>query len=173
MTAAYDFAHAYWSQGGHPIPVWPGVKEPPALKKGTRPHYERRQPTARELARWWPPGSDRNIALLLGPTCRLLAVNINVKHGLDGFAALRGFPSLPDTPTIMTPSGGVCLFFRVPDRERYPFPFKTHQDTGIWPKDAIELRGAGGYQLVPVSILLPKAEQPGGEYQFAEGWTAD
>jgi Bifunctional DNA primase/polymerase, N-terminal len=118
MMERAEVARIYCEQGGHPLPIVAGGKEL-ALNAGTRAIYERRQPTAREIARFWPVGTAKNIALLLGPACRILAVNLNVKHGLDGHAALRGYP-LPATPAITTASGGLCLFFRVPDRERYP-----------------------------------------------------
>lgn len=158
LQEAIDY---HW-QGYFPIPTKPRQKDADVQ---WRP-YQTKQPTPRDLKRWWPPGTTKNIALLLGPACRILAINVNMKNGLNGEAALKGF-HLPSTPTIVTPHGGWAYLFRVPDRERYVSSFRTHTSTRLFPADAIELRGAGGYQLVPTSLL------DDGAYAFTEGWTAE
>ena len=163
-------AQIYRAQGFHPVPIQAGTKAL-ALAKGQRATYEKRPPTTQELHSWYRD-DRKNIALLLGRIPHLLVLNINRKHGQDGFATLRGYP-LPPTPTILTPHGGLALLFRLPDRERYPFPFTLHTAVQGWP--GIELRGTGGYQLVPSSQLdaTPRKDgtvDPAGHYRFDDPW---
>jgi len=170
MSRRLHEAQLYRAQGFHPIPIKAGTKEL-ALAKGQRATYERRPPTTQELRTWYRD-DRKNIALLLGRIPHLLVLNINMKHGYDGFETLRGYP-LPPTPTILTPHGGLVLLFRLPDRERYPFPFKLHPEVKDWP--GIELRGTGGYQLVPSSRLDTTTRKdgtvdPAGTYRFDDAW---
>jgi Bifunctional DNA primase/polymerase, N-terminal len=132
--------------------------------------FQREDPTRLDLHRWWTGTrqNDANVALILGPPPggNLLALNVNVKHGHGGLATLQRLGwIIPPTPTIRTPSGGLCHFFRVPDRTAYPFPFATH----VYPDgyDGLEFRGAGGYQLVPMSRTAE------GVYAFVPPWTLD
>jgi hypothetical protein len=166
-------ALAYRALGLRPLPIKPGTKAL-ALPKGARVTYEKRPPTDRELQQWFP-NDRKNLALLLGPACNLLIINVNMKHGHNGLASLNGL-SIPPTPTILTPHDGLAYLFRVPDRERFPSPFKTHTTVPGFPPNAIELRGAGGYQVVPSSHLEARTRgdgtiDPGGDYHFAEPWT--
>jgi hypothetical protein len=97
----------------------------------------------------------------------LLVLNINQKHGHDGLKTINGY-SLPTTPTILTPHDGLAYCFSIPDRERYPFGFRTHQEVRDFA--GIELRGGGGYQLVPSSHVEATTRDPAGDYRFAPGW---
>jgi Bifunctional DNA primase/polymerase, N-terminal len=153
-------------QGCRPIPCQAGTKH--ARVSWTR--FQARPPTHVELHRWWTGTrrSNANVALVLGPPPggNVLALNINIKHGHDGHATLQRLGwTLPPTPTIRTPSGGLCPFFQVPDRQRYPFPFHTHVHPDGYP--GLEFRGAGGYQLVPTS------RTPDGAYRWRPPWTLD
>ena len=176
MSDRQAAAQTYHAQGFHPIPTRDGGKES-ALRIGQRKRYETRQPTMREIRRFWPSGSRNNVALLLGPRCHLLILNINMKHGHDGLATLKNHGvTVPPTPIILTPHDGFAYLFRPPDRERYPFPFKMHIAIRDWP--GMELRGEGGYQLVPpshVKALTRKdgSVDPAGAYRLAEPWTSE
>src|SRR5262245_39004147 len=170
MSRRLHEAHLYRAQGFHPVPIQAGTKAL-ALAKGQRATYEKRPPTTQEMGSWFLD-ERKNIALLLGRIPHLLVLNINRKHGRDGFTTLRGYP-LPPTPTILTPHGGLALLLRPPDLTRYPFPFTLHAEVKGWP--GIELRGAGGYQLVPSSRLDATARKdgtvdPGGTYRFDDAW---
>jgi hypothetical protein len=93
--------------------------------------FQREDPTTVDLHRWWTGKrhNNENIALILGPPPggNLLGLNVNVKNGHNGHATLQRLGwSMPQTPTIRTPSGGRCHFFKVPDPTLYPFPFTTH-----------------------------------------------
>jgi Bifunctional DNA primase/polymerase, N-terminal len=98
-------------------------------------------------------------------TTPLLVLNVQAKNGKDGYANLKG-RTIPDTPHIITPSGGLAYFFRPPNPQRYPSSFGTY----VYPDDppgfeSLELRGAGGIQLVPSSRV------DGKPYRFAAPWT--
>jgi hypothetical protein len=165
-TTVQHAALVCWSMGYHPIPVLDGDK-PAAIEWAP---YQTKRPPQRDIRQWWPPGSRRNLALVLGPIPRLLVLNLNRKHGDDGVSTLRRHGwTLPPTPTILTAHDGLAYCFKPPDRERYPYLWKTHPFVSGLP--GIELRGAGGYQLVPPSALAATARDPAGRYRWAEPWT--
>ena len=140
-----------------------------AVERWERFHTQ--APTAHDRHRWWPGKRgkhDHNIALILGPKPGgdLLALNVNLKNGVDGFATLARLDwEIPPTPTIITPSRGRCHFFKVPDPALFPFPFATHVHPPGY--EGLEFRGARGYQLVPPSRLTH------GRYQFLAPWTLE
>ena len=137
-TTMQHAAIVFWRMGYHIIPTIEKI----GAQKWKR--YQKCQPTEAEIWKWWPPGSRRNIAVVLGPRLRLLVLNVNMKHGHNGLRMLLHEKwTIPPTPTILTPHGGFAYLFRVPDRERYPSPFKTHQTIHGLP--GLELRGEGGY----------------------------
>jgi bifunctional DNA primase/polymerase-like protein len=121
-------AHVFQGMAFHTIPTRPQDKAL-ALRAGQRKTYERRRPTEQEVQAWWTREPRYNVALLLGPACRLLILNVNQKHGYDGLGTLMRKSHVPPddlTPTILTPHGGMAYCFKPPDREQFPFPFKTH-----------------------------------------------
>jgi Bifunctional DNA primase/polymerase, N-terminal len=165
-TTMQHAALVYWNMRYHPIPVHDGDKKATIAWAP----YQTKRPRQRDIRQWWPPGSRRNLALVLGPIPRLLVLNLNQKHGDDGLRTLRraGW-TLPPTPTIVTPHDGFAYCFKPPDRERYPCLLNTHPRVSGHP--GIELRGAGGYQLVPPSFVAATARDPAGSYRWAEPWT--
>ncbi|MEU3461376.1 bifunctional DNA primase/polymerase [Streptomyces sp. NPDC006733] len=84
----------------------------------------------------------------------LVGLDLDVKHGLDGVAALaalareHGF-AVPETVTVLTPSGGRHLWFTghagtaVPNSVGRP---------GAAPGPGIDVRGHGGYLVGPGSV---------------------
>ena len=165
-------AQMFQKMAFHTIPTRPQDKAL-ALRRGQRKTYERRCPTEQEVRAWWTREPGYNVALLLGPDCRLLILNVNQKHGHDGLGTLKrkGLVIREDlTPTILTPHDGMAYCFKPPDREQFSYPFRTHVVVPDYP--GIELRGAGGYQLVPPSSVKATTRDPGGDYRFAMPWTA-
>jgi hypothetical protein len=131
--------------------------------------YQHQPPTTIDRHRWWPGTGKQNpnIALVLGPACNLLVLNVNVKNGHDGLLTLKrlgwDLPTTTFTPTIRTPSGGLAYLFRPPDPTRYPSEFRTY----VYPKgyDGLEFRGSGGIQVVPPSRTTH------GAYTLVKPWT--
>ena len=155
-----------WTMAFHPFPTLDGEKKA-AIEWAP---YQTRRPTQAEIRKWWPPGSRRNLALVLGPIPRLLVLNVNQKHGHDGLSTLQQHGwTLPPTPTIVTPHDGFAYCFKPPDRERYPFLLRPIRRVRGHP--GIELRGTGGYQLIPPSYVAATARDPAGSYRWAEPWT--
>lgn len=77
----------------------------------------------------------------------LLGLDLDVKHGADGVAALRTLAethsfAVPDTVTVLTPSGGRHLWLAAPG----PVPNSVGR-----PAPGIDVRGAGGYLVGPGS----------------------
>ncbi|MCZ4123486.1 bifunctional DNA primase/polymerase [Streptomyces sp. H39-S7] len=100
-----------------------------------------------------PWATGYGIACGLAPH-HLIGLDLDVKHGLDGVAALtalareHGF-AVPDTVTVLTPSGGRHLWLAghagttVPNSVGRP---------GAAPGPGIDIRGHGGYLVGPGSI---------------------
>lgn len=87
----------------------------------------------------------------------LVVVDIDTKHGKDGFAALRDSGvELPDTPVkVSTPSGGEHWFYREPDG------VAVQSDNSGKLADGVDIRARGGI------VLAPPTETPGvGSYVF-------
>ncbi|NEA57966.1 DNA primase [Streptomyces sp. SID13666] len=84
----------------------------------------------------------------------LIGLDLDVKHGLDGVAALaalaheHGF-AVPDTVTVLTPSGGRHLWFTGPAGTAVP---NSVGRPGTAPGPGIDVRGHGGYLVGPGSI---------------------
>ncbi|GHF42536.1 DNA primase [Streptomyces mashuensis] len=84
------------------------------------------------------------------PPHHLVGVDLDVKHGQDGPAALAGLARLhgfeiPDTVTVLTPSGGQHRWFSSPADARIP-----NSVGRIAP--GIDIRGPGGYLVGPGSL---------------------
>lgn len=156
--------------GWHVLPLRPGTKRP-ALHGQTR--CPRTGACARGHLTWeqratsdpdrihaaWSHG-PYNIGIATGPS-GLLVINLDVpKHGTggpDGAARFRelcehaGQP-VPDTYQVTTPSGGMHLYFRVPDGVRLPSTVGALAPL-------VDTRAWGGYVVAPGSIT------PEGIYQ--------
>lgn len=128
-----------------------------------------------KVRRWWSAPRPANIALACGPESGVLALDIDRKGDIDGFAELRTlereFAPLPSTVRSETPSGGAHLLFRHPDG---PSPSNR---VGIkrWSAEGartiyrgLDVRAAGA------SICLPPSRKTAGGYAWsAAPWVAD
>lgn len=93
----------------------------------------------------------------------LVGVDLDVKHGADGVAALHALAAahgftVPPTVTVLTPSGGRHLWFTAPA----PVPNSVGR---LGP--GIDIRGSGGYVVGPGSRTLA------GRYTLAPGTASD
>lgn len=111
---------------------------------------------------WEKYGLNSMPGIALG-LCGLVVIDIDVKNGIDGCAALDplldangGFPPCPVT---ITPSGGFHLFFKQP-RDRAPLG----NGTGALPP-GIDVRGAVGQVIAPGAI-----RNDGTFYEALQGW---
>lgn len=89
----------------------------------------------------------------------LIGVDLDVKHGSDGVTALAGLArerrfTLPETVTVLTPSGGRHLWLSAPG----PVPNSVGR---LAP--GIDIRGTGGY------VVGPGSRTVAGRYTLAPG----
>lgn len=106
------------------------------------------------------PNAMPGIALGL---CGLVAIDIDVKNGIDGHAAMNllldQYGELPLGPATKTPSGGTHYFCRQPTG-RAPL----NNATGALPC-AIDIRGFGGQIIAPGAV-----RSDGTFYEAVPGW---
>ncbi|MFC5719854.1 bifunctional DNA primase/polymerase [Streptomyces gamaensis] len=99
------------------------------------------------------------------PPHHLIGIDLDVKHGQDGITALtdladrHGF-TLPDTVTVLTPSGGQHRWYSGPVGVRIPNSV-GRDGRGLGP--GIDVRGSGGYLVGPGSLTTA------GRYSLAPG----
>jgi hypothetical protein len=100
-----------------------------------------------------PWATGYGIACGLAPH-HLVGLDLDVKHGLDGVAALAALArehdfAVPDTVTVLTPSGGRHLWFTGPAATAVP---NSVGRPGTAPGPGIDVRGHGGYLVGPGSV---------------------
>ncbi len=100
-----------------------------------------------QISRWWRLFPDANIATPTGKIANCCVVDIDQghgKHGEESFAKL-GLKDKLETWQVRTPSGGRHLYFQ------YPYAFEVRNDAGGILGPWIDIRGEGGYVIVPPS----------------------
>lgn len=120
-----------------------------------------------QLESWWGRWPRANLSLACGPASGVLALDIDAKGTVDGFARLTElegeFGPLPPTVTSRTPSGGAHYLFA------YPIGHKPANRVGIKRYASngdrtvyagLDVRGDGG------SICLPPSRKPSGAYAW-------
>jgi Bifunctional DNA primase/polymerase, N-terminal len=140
------------ARGWHVFPVNPKTKKPltqhglndATLDVGT-------------IEQWWKRFPKAMIGVRTGPQSGIFVVDLDCDSdsGLDGIAAFRELQNggtLPETITVQTPRGGEHLWFRWVDGI-------TNSTSKLAP--GVDVRGAGGYVIVP-----PSRRSDGAEYSF-------
>jgi putative DNA primase/helicase len=111
---------------------------------------------------WWRRWPDANVGIATG--AGLLVLDVDATH--DGFESLAlledTYGALPDTPAVLTGSGGRHIYFRLPEG------VTVRNSTGkLGP--GLDVRGDGGYVVAP-----PSVHPNGTPYLWLEGqdpWT--
>jgi predicted P-loop ATPase len=101
-------------------------------------------------------GPSGGYGIQTGQFNHILVVDLDVKAGKDGVAALLALAAgrpIPDTLSVLTPSGGVHLYFRLPPNTYIP---TSHSVLG----PGIDVQGEGSYVVGPGS-----PHRSGGVYQ--------
>lgn len=103
-----------------------------------------------QIRKWWAMWPWAMIGMPTGRASGITAIDCDTKNGLDGRESLRALAAphggLPDTIEILTPSGGCHLWFETPDAEI------RNSASKIAP--GVDVRGEGGYIIVPPSAVL-------------------
>lgn len=150
------YAHSGWAV----FPVEPGGKKPlvprGCLEATCDPDM---------IKAWWTRWPHANIGLACGPISGVVALDVDCKGDVDGFAALADleaeFGPLPPTVTSQTPTGGKHFLFPDPGVPiRNQAGLKRHLDGARRVYQGLDFRGAGGY------IVVPPSQRGGREYRW-------
>jgi hypothetical protein len=156
-------AAQYWANKGFPVfPLRHHLKTP-ANADG----FRSASTDQRQVLEWFGGGSQHNIGLKCGGG--LVVIDVDVKGGVNGMETLHALESahgvLPSTFEVATPSGGKHLYYR------YPAGVQVGSRAGKIagnPAPGVDVRGDGGYVVVPPSTLHADADPKGkavtGEY---------
>lgn len=118
-----------------------------------------------DVARWWERWPGANVALACGEASGVLALDVDRKGDVDGFARLTEleaeFSPLPETVASRTPSGGRHLLFAYPRgyRPANRVGLKRYAANGARTVYAgLDVRSEGA------SICLPPSRKEAGPY---------
>jgi len=125
------------------IPIFP-------VKADKKPYIQSWQHKASAdqatVKKWWKKWPEANIAILMGAPSGLVAVDVDVKNGINGYESLATIEAMfgaQSTRRTETPSGGAHLI--------YSCNKKLRTRTGIL--DGIDIRGDGGYIVAQGSTI--------------------
>lgn len=159
LDAALDLAQ----RGFHVIPIQPGKKYPGI------PEWQKLATTNKDTIRSWFTGPYSNHGIGIAPNRYLngylFIVDIDehdpAQSGSDTLAQLeQTHGELPDTVTVLTPTGGRHLYFTSPN--------PIHNDQSAKLGAGIDIRGIGGQALCP-----PSQHPEGGIYQWETNEATD
>ncbi len=146
------------------FPLAPGTKVP---VKGTR-GLSGATMDAKQVTEWWTRWPSANIGL--SPSPDWIVFDLDSKHGTQLSESTDKLMSLglPSTLTIITPSGGVHLYFRWT-----PQGGRAVKSTvgGAWGFPGVDIRADGGYVVAPGSHTIKSAKSSEGYYTVAEHLT--
>jgi len=155
-----DTALDYASRRGWPVfPChWRGeLRKRPLTKHGL--HDASTDPQV--IKAWWHRGPDALIGIPTGSAIGAIVLDIDVKDDrANGFDSLKrlGLKHLPDTPMVHTASGGLHVYFALPDKVEIR---NTAGERGRGIGLGLDWRGDGGYVIAP---------SPGSGYEWDPIW---
>lgn len=102
-----------------------------------------------QILRWWRQWPDANIGIPTGERTGLAVIDVDPRHGgMDSLEQLqRQYGSLPATRTTQTGGGGLHFWFVYPQGCNH----SIKNATNLGGFSGIDLRGTGGYIVVPPS----------------------
>lgn len=124
------------------LPVTAGAKKPPLVKWE---EFQRRHPTADEQTEWARRYPNANRLLVTGAINGIIVLDVDAGRGGD--QSVRG-KQVPPTRVVRTPRGGAHYYFTHPG---------FHVDTRVDILPGVDVRGDGGYVLVPPSTIDGRA----------------
>ena len=143
-----EVALTYAKRGWRVVPLNPQSKVP------NLPNWPSEASTDPSVINdWFPPGTNRNIAILCGPKSNLLVLDVDCKNGQRGLESLQQLEDQHGdifTRTVESPSGGCHLYFEYPANINI-----TPSNIEILP--GIDLKVAGGVVAAPPSIINGKS----------------
>ncbi len=141
MTAVVETALRCAERGWYVFPCRVGSKQP-ATARGLLDAT--RDP--RQIERWWTGTPGTNLAVRTGEPSSLVVLDVDGEEGADSLHELeQKHGRLPMTASVVTPRGGQHFYFQHPGVEV--------RNTAGTVGDGLDVRGDGGYVLVPPSIV--------------------
>jgi hypothetical protein len=158
LEAALEYASRAWPV----LPLRPGSKLPATL---SGLHDASTNPD--EITAWWSACPTLNVGIATGAAAGVLVVDLDTKHGVDGFASWAqllddlGVP-LHRTLEVATPSGGLHEYYQCPDG------CEIRNSAGrLGP--GIDTRACGGYAVAAPSHLVdPDTGEVVGVYEVSD-----
>ncbi len=142
-----DAALSYLRRGWSVFPISRGTKIPP--KGFTWKPYQTKQPTEEEIRGWIDQYPGMNLALATGAGSGVVVFDVDDPELAKEELAER---PLPRTPTVRT-TKGLHYYFKHPgDGATVQNRVKSKKG---WPFNCSDLRGDGGYVLIPPSACDP------------------
>ena len=141
-----EMAHAYASRGWRVLPIKPGEKRPPMGA------WQKAATTDPDLIdTWWTQlYRDHGVGVATGSGSGIFVLDVDVaddKGGDDTLADLEDrYGALPDTPTVLTPSGGQHYYFALPEG------VEIRNDAGRRLGVGLDIRGEGGQVVAPPTV---------------------
>ena len=154
QSETLDAARHLLREGFLPLPIVPNRKIPLEKKWTTAPI-----PTDADLKRWFGATSKNNIGIRTGDRSGIAVIDIDPRHSGDESwdALIAKYGSISDTPIAMTPSGGMHIYFALPNGISV-----GNSVCKLGP--GVDVRGNGGQVLCAPSVIDGKAYQwDGGE----------
>jgi Bifunctional DNA primase/polymerase, N-terminal len=140
--------------------VFPTIGKYPRIKE-----WQKRATTdPQQITEWWTTWPDAEIAVATGKASGVFVIDLDGEEGIAAWERLKAkHGAVPLTMMSRTGKGGRQLFFKCPANRRI----------GSWARGEgeppIDVRGEGGYVIVPPSIFyLQLAEDTGEVLEDAE-----
>ena len=154
-----DAAIAYARRGIRVIPIQHATKIP--LLKAWTTEASNDEQVVREWFTTTYKGAGVGIATGRAANRQFFVLDIDDKNGKRGSDTLADLEAehgqLPDTVTVLTPTGGRHLYFTT--------TIEIRNDAGKRLGEGLDIRGIGGYVVAP-----PSTHENGGEYTFEHGY---
>lgn len=104
--------------------------------------FQKRRATRNEITAWFTIFPKANIGVVTGKISGIIVFDIDAKHGRTS-----GEFKFPVTVCSNTGGGGEHYFFKCPE-------FEVHNSAGLLFGEGIDIRGEGGYVVLPPSLHL-------------------
>lgn len=157
MSNLFEAAMKYAVRGWPVFPCIPGKKEPATSNGLSAATLDTTQ-----VVKWWTKHPNCNVGVATGVEAGFVVLDIDGDDGFESLLSLtREFGDLPTTASVCTPSGGQHYYFKTPQGGLRNSAGKVGR--------CIDVRGDGGYVLVPPSQLRGgKAYEPDERATIAE-----
>ncbi len=135
------------------FPCRPGEKRP-----ATEHGLQDAKTDAASIIAYWSKRPDANIGVATGAVSGIFVLDVDEDEGVDGMGELfkleDQYDELPTTLSVKTPRGGSHLYFQ--------HPGWAIRNTAGFPAPGLDIRGDGGY------VLIPSSQGPAGGYVVDE-----